>query len=393
MRSIGMVFCNQQPLPNTAALFTTHQEASLLAISLMSDISRSSLEPVNQRAIGYCGVASRFSWGTSMRIAQIAKIGSAAIIGGLLTLAFAGWQMLDEVKVGGPHYQRIVLGKDLLADILPPPEYIVEPFLEATLALGDPQHAKATSERMAALRKDYDTRHAFWLKQELPKDLAQVFLLEAHGAAARFWGISESEFFPALFSGDTAKAQEAHGKLRAAYGEHRAKIDQTIAASTSMVQDIEVAAASRVSHTLTLATGVTLAVLAAMLAATISALKGVVAPIAETASAMRQLAGGNMAVSFPGQGRKDEIGDMAAAAEVFRENALARTALEQEQHDLLQQEHERRVHLEHVLENFEARMEQINKAHLASSQAASRPADLVTVGIAAGTQSVRKPKR
>ena len=80
-----------------------------------------------------------------MRIAQIAKIGSAAIMGGLLTLAFAGWQMLDEVKVGGPHYQRIVLGKDLLADILPPPEYIVEPFLEATLALGDPQHAKATS--------------------------------------------------------------------------------------------------------------------------------------------------------------------------------------------------------------------------------------------------------
>lgn len=328
-----------------------------------------------------------------MRIAQIAKIAAAAIIGGLLTLAFAGWRMLDEVKVSGPHYQRIVLGKDLLADILPPPAYIVEPFLEATLALGNPQHAKATSERMAALRKDYDTRHAFWLKQDLPKDLAQVFLQEAHGAAARFWDISEAEFFPALLKGDSTRAYEAHGKLRTAYTEHRAKIDQTISASVSMVQDIEVSAASRVAHTQTLASGVTLAVLAAMLAATIAALKGVVAPIALTATAMRQLAGGDMSVTFPGHGRKDEIGDMAAAAEVFRDNALARTALEQEQHGLLQREHDRRMHLERVLEDFEARMEQINKAHLASTQAASRPADLTTAAVAAGQPLTRKLKR
>ncbi len=37
---------------------------------------------------------------------------------------------LRTLKVGGHLYGQIVLGKDLLADILPPPEYIIEPYLE-----------------------------------------------------------------------------------------------------------------------------------------------------------------------------------------------------------------------------------------------------------------------
>lgn len=305
-----------------------------------------------------------------MRIAKLAKIAGAAIIGGILTLTGTGWLTIDELKVGGPHYQKIILGKDLLADILPPPEYIVEPFLEATLALGEPAHAKAHKERMETLHKDYDTRHAYWLKQNLPPELAKVFLQDSHAAATQFWQISEQEFFPALESGDIAKAKEAHKKLAAAYSIHREKIDQTISGSTSMVQDIEVTAASRVSRSMWLAALVALAVLGGMMAAIAAALKGVVAPITQTAAAMRELAGGNMAVEFPGHGRDDEIGDMAAAAGVFRENAIARTALEHEQEDLLRQEHERRTHLEHVLEDFEARMEKISKAHSTAARAA-----------------------
>jgi hypothetical protein len=37
--------------------------------------------------------------------------------------------VLDRVKINGPLYQQIVSGKDLIADILPPPEYIIETYL------------------------------------------------------------------------------------------------------------------------------------------------------------------------------------------------------------------------------------------------------------------------
>ncbi|HLP18190.1 MAG TPA: methyl-accepting chemotaxis protein, partial [Bacteroidota bacterium] len=36
---------------------------------------------------------------------------------------------LEELRVNGPLYAQIVLGKDLVADILPPPEYILESHL------------------------------------------------------------------------------------------------------------------------------------------------------------------------------------------------------------------------------------------------------------------------
>ena len=42
---------------------------------------------------------------------------------------------LRELKVGGQLYSDIKLGNDLIADILPPPEYVIEAYLEATLAM------------------------------------------------------------------------------------------------------------------------------------------------------------------------------------------------------------------------------------------------------------------
>ena len=39
---------------------------------------------------------------------------------------------IGKVKVGGPLYDEIALGKDLVADFRPPPEYIINSFLEVT---------------------------------------------------------------------------------------------------------------------------------------------------------------------------------------------------------------------------------------------------------------------
>jgi len=38
---------------------------------------------------------------------------------------------LNKLKVNRPVYQNIIQGKDLIADILPPPEYIIESYLVA----------------------------------------------------------------------------------------------------------------------------------------------------------------------------------------------------------------------------------------------------------------------
>jgi signal transduction histidine kinase/CheY-like chemotaxis protein len=61
----------------------------------------------------------------------------------------------------------------------------------------------------------------------------------------------------------------------------------------------------------------------------LSVLKGgIVTPLADLTEAMKSVAGGNLKVEPPSRTRADEIGDMARALEVFRENAVARIQAE-----------------------------------------------------------------
>ncbi|MCY1322605.1 Methyl-accepting chemotaxis protein (MCP) signaling domain protein [compost metagenome] len=57
---------------------------------------------------------------------------------------------------------------------------------------------------------------------------------------------------------------------------------------------------------------------------------GLFRPLTQLCEAMRQLAAGNLKATIFGEGRRDEIGQMAGAVAVFRDNALERQRLEQE---------------------------------------------------------------
>ncbi|OLP55123.1 chemotaxis protein [Rhizobium rhizosphaerae] len=74
-----------------------------------------------------------------------------------------------------------------------------------------------------------------------------------------------------------------------------------------------------------IAAGVALALLAG--AALVMTLKG---PIGRITGSMRRLSEGDLSVGIEGEGRRDEIGDMARALVVFKDNALAKTRMEAE---------------------------------------------------------------
>src|SRR5689334_14898710 len=86
-----------------------------------------------------------------------------AILVGLFALGFIiygvwSFKTLNELKVNGPLYQRIIQGKDLIADILPPPEYVIESYLVA-LQLSDASNKteqNRLNERLKKLKAEYD---------------------------------------------------------------------------------------------------------------------------------------------------------------------------------------------------------------------------------------------
>lgn len=80
---------------------------------------------------------------------------------------------------------------------------------------------------------------------------------------------------------------------------------------------------------LTLAIGGGLATIISVLVG-IGLVRSIAVPVVELTSIMHVLAGGNTAVAVAGTDRKDEIGTMASAVEVFRKAAIDKDKLEQE---------------------------------------------------------------
>jgi len=68
-----------------------------------------------------------------------------------------------------------------------------------------------------------------------------------------------------------------------------------------------------------------------MLAVSMFVARGITRPLRQMTVTMNVLAGGKLDVDVPGIGRRDEIGEMATAVEIFKSNAVARQTLEAEQ--------------------------------------------------------------
>ena len=180
------------------------------------------------------------------------------ILIGIVTLGFlvyGGFSLstLRQLQINGPVYQQVIQGKDLIADILPPPEYVIESYLTG-LQLEQaerPDEIATLVERMKRLKKDYDERHAVWLDAGLTDELRQTFLSGAHEEAVRFYQIAFEELIPAKQAGDTGRAVRALAAMNQAYGRHRTHIDRTVAIATRMNAEVEDSARSQIEQSYT----------------------------------------------------------------------------------------------------------------------------------------------
>jgi methyl-accepting chemotaxis protein len=159
-----------------------------------------------------------------------------------------GWafKTLEMLKVNGPIYERIVQGKDLIADVLPPPEYIIESYV-LTLQLSrtaDAARQQALSARLRTLQTQFDERHAFWRGQDLEPQVASLLLQDAHRPAVAFYRTAFDELLPAVARGDAPAIAAVVQRLDALYEAHRAAIDQVVALAAERVQRDEADARS-----------------------------------------------------------------------------------------------------------------------------------------------------
>jgi methyl-accepting chemotaxis protein len=263
-----------------------------------------------------------------MSIKRMTVIGATSIAAMFLVgMALAG-SAINQIRFGGPIQTRSQQANDLLADILPPPSYIIEPYLETTRIIRDPRYLGDGKARLADLKRQYHERHEYWSNSDLETSLKSQVETAIHEPAEQFWREAETSFLPAVDRGDLSAAEASYARLSRAYFRHRASVDKLVADNSAYAAGLKVSAASSLTWALGEITAIALILLLAIGGAVWWVTRKIVNPLADTAKAMHTMAGGDYSVTIHGAERADEIGSMAKSVEVFRT-----TGLEKQQSD------------------------------------------------------------
>jgi methyl-accepting chemotaxis protein len=261
-----------------------------------------------------------------MKISGVLKTFGAALAVGIALAGGLSLVAIESLRVGGPLYRQIEHNKDIIADILPPPLYVVEADLVATKLLEHPETVEAAATKLAALKKDYDARRAFWTSADIDAGMRDALVTESAAPAADFWREIEQDILPAVRAGDTVRARQALDRADAAYERHRAVIDKVVLMATKDAEAVKAKSAeqTRIAFTL-LAGGGGLLLLVVVGGITLMS-RRIVRPIQAMTDFMGQLADGDYERPVPFAGRPDEIGGMAASVAVFRQAVVDRQA-------------------------------------------------------------------
>lgn len=152
-------------------------------------------------------------------------------ISGFLLFGVYASKIINDIKINGEMYKKIIMEKDLLADILPPPEYIVESHF-TTLELLNENDKRKIEELVnyeGKLEKDYNIRNEVWSNSLPESNMKKIFTEDSYKPAKEYFKVFNSEFVPYIKSGDKEKAKDIlENKLEKLYGEHRSNIDKVV---------------------------------------------------------------------------------------------------------------------------------------------------------------------
>jgi methyl-accepting chemotaxis protein len=278
-----------------------------------------------------------------LKLSGAMNLFGAALAVGLVLLATGSWKAISSQRIGGPLYDQIVAGKDLTADILPPPMYVIETYLDAQTAYltRTPEKIADAAKEIDRLSGEYDARLVYWRNQTLSPDVVQMLLRDSDVAALQVRAAAR-KLVAALDAKDQAAADAAYAEMSQAYATHRAAVDKAVPVIAAQNAAVEAAAHRQQVVDLSLMAGL-MALLATVIVGGILAMRrSVIGPVQAITRYMASLARDDYAAAVPFADRADELGEMAKAIAVFRENLLERQSMRhREEQSRAEGEHQR----------------------------------------------------
>ncbi len=138
---------------------------------------------------------------------------------------------LQDIKIEGSYYKKIMKVQDLINDMAPPSAYILEPYLLAFQEFfeKDEEQLQQLIKKSQYVQKQYNETKLKWAHSLPEGQIRDLFLNQSDNYAQAFFTIWQNDYLSALRAGDKDKAYAIlMGPLANEYRLHREHIDKII---------------------------------------------------------------------------------------------------------------------------------------------------------------------
>ncbi len=124
-------------------------------------------------------------------------------------------------------------GKDVIADVMPPPLYVLEAQLAALQLLNAaPEQRESLFRTLQALKAVYDERNAYWATRALDPTVKAALLSTQKETADAYWALLLGDYAAAARAHDTTRLEVLTPELWRRYHTHRSAVDVTVRLAT-----------------------------------------------------------------------------------------------------------------------------------------------------------------
>lgn len=244
----------------------------------------------------------------------------------ILSLGLVG--ILAAVAVGGSSHvtklhmldqaREVFVAKDVVADILPPPMYLIEMRLLLSQAVEGSVPAAELMPVFEKLSQDYQARVAHWTDRP-PHGLEQHLLGEQHAQGLAFIQKARERVIEPVIRGELDQAEQALPEVHQQYLLHRAGVDKTVTEGNRFAESAAARLESQTVASAWWALGIVLAALAVLGMFSRVILQSVYRAVQTCTAVAREIAAGNLNRQHNASVvRPDVIGDLQAAQEDMR---------------------------------------------------------------------------
>ena len=242
---------------------------------------------------------------------------------GMILAQFMHWYVLKEVQINGPIDQKISQSKDIIADILPPPLYIIEAYavlLQASEAK-DVAQIREFEKKFRELENQYIEKHDKYSKELESGSLKELLLKTSYTPAMEFFQIAKEQVFPNLGTGkNTVDIKTIMAtKIKEKYEIHRQAIDKAVEQANDRNDKDALYAEKSISFWNRLQLGFSISLIVLILVITFKVSKSIIDPTQNLVEIMKSIANLDLTKRLK-VSTKDEIGEIAEYVNIVVQN-------------------------------------------------------------------------